>query len=204
MLKPRDPNIVRLESEGMSTVTGQIMYLNCEREYAIPPPMTMVQIHPPMKPSTVFLGDNRIRGVLPHSMPQIYANISFVMTRHTGRKMELTMKCAWKTTSNSVICVQQNCVNWYAYEPGVNVITKNTNPTGMRSGQNKGELYLWDIRPPKWSDDVLQRPANTHPQILYAWNSKSNSRHIKRTWSWPKSTFHQQQLNREGFTSWVL
>ena len=117
MLKPRDP-IVSLASEGRGTVTGQIMYLNCEREYAIPPPMTMVQIHPPMKPSTVFLGESRIRGVLPHSMPQMYANISFVMTRHTGRKnqinpskMELTMKCAWKTTSNRVICVQQNCVN---------------------------------------------------------------------------------------------
>jgi hypothetical protein len=86
------------------------MYLNFVRIKAIPPPMMMVQIQPPMNPSTVFLGERRIRGVRPHIMPQMYANISFVMTRHTGRKnhinpskIELTMKCDWKMTKSRVI-----------------------------------------------------------------------------------------------------
>ena len=111
---PRSCSQFKLKRK-MCTVTGQIMYLNCDSEYAIPPPMMIVQIHPPIKPSTVFLGDRRIRGVRPQSMPQMYANISFVMTRQTGKKnqinpskIELTIKCAWNTTSKSVICVQQN------------------------------------------------------------------------------------------------
>ena len=61
--------------------------------------------------------------------------MSLVMTRQTGRKnqinpskMELTMKWAWKTTRRRVMCVQQNCVNWYVYDPGVKVMTKNTKP----------------------------------------------------------------------------
>lgn len=77
------------------------MYLNLARREAIPPPMRIVQIHPPMNPSTVFLGDRRMSGVRPQIIPQTYAKMSFVMTRHTGRKnqinpstIELTIKCA--------------------------------------------------------------------------------------------------------------
>jgi len=106
--------------------------------------MMMVQIHPPMNPSTVFFGDSRMSGVLPHIIPQMYAKMSFVMTRHTGKKnhinpskIELTIKCAWNTTSNSVICVQQNWVNWYAYDPGVNVMTKNTKPISLKVGNRE-------------------------------------------------------------------
>jgi len=111
-----------------------------------------VQIHPPMNPSTVFFGDNRIRGVLPHIIPQMYAKMSFVMTRQTGRKnqinpskIELTIKCAWNTTSRRVICVQQNWVNWYAYDPGVNVMTKNTKPTSVKGERRDKthEIQYW-------------------------------------------------------------
>jgi hypothetical protein len=115
------------------------MYLYCVKIYAIPPPMIIVQIHPPMNPSTVFFGERRMSGVRPQSIPQMYAKMSFVITRQTGRKnqmrpskMELMIKCAWKTTRRRVICVQQNWVNWYAYAPGVNVMTKNTKPTKVR------------------------------------------------------------------------
>ena len=49
----------------------------------------MVQIQAPTKPSTVFLGDNRISGVRPKVMPQTYAMTSLMMTRDAGRKNQI-------------------------------------------------------------------------------------------------------------------
>lgn len=52
-------------------------------------PKTMVMIQPPTNPSTVFLGDNLIRGVLPQKKPKMYAQISLAMTSETGRKNQI-------------------------------------------------------------------------------------------------------------------
>lgn len=49
-------------------------------------PKTMVMTHPPMNPSTVFLGDSLIRGVLPMKNPKMYAQMSFAITKETGKK----------------------------------------------------------------------------------------------------------------------
>lgn len=49
-------------------------------------PKTMVMAHPPMNPSTVFLGESLIRGVLPMKNPKIYAQMSFAITKDTGKK----------------------------------------------------------------------------------------------------------------------
>jgi hypothetical protein len=45
----------------------------------------MVQNIPPINPSTVFLGDNDERGVLPNILPKIYALISLHITKLAGR-----------------------------------------------------------------------------------------------------------------------
>jgi len=48
-------------------------------------PKRIVKIQAPTKPSTVFLGDNLIRGVRPKVMPQRYAKISLTITSAEGR-----------------------------------------------------------------------------------------------------------------------
>lgn len=47
---------------------------------------TIVMSRPPIKPSTVFLGESfGIRGVLPYMKPKMYAKTSLVTTREDGR-----------------------------------------------------------------------------------------------------------------------
>lgn len=72
----------------------------------------------PTKPSTVFLGESLMSCVRPNVIPQMYAKMSFVITRAAGRKnhikpskMLFMMKWAWTTMIRSAMCVQANCVN---------------------------------------------------------------------------------------------
>lgn len=60
--------------------TIKYLYLNLTQNDAI-----KVEKQPPINPSHVFLGDNSINGVLPNVTPNIYANISFVMTKEHGK-----------------------------------------------------------------------------------------------------------------------
>lgn len=48
-----------------------------------------VQMNAPTKPSTVFLGESLIKGVLPNDMPQMYAQMSLQMTSEAGRKNQI-------------------------------------------------------------------------------------------------------------------
>lgn len=48
-----------------------------------------VQMNAPTKPSTVFLGESLIKGVLPNDMPQMYAQMSLQMTNEAGRKNQI-------------------------------------------------------------------------------------------------------------------
>jgi hypothetical protein len=47
-------------------------------------PKTIVLQNAPTKPSTVFLGDNAMRGVRPKEIPHIYAKTSLQMTSEAG------------------------------------------------------------------------------------------------------------------------
>lgn len=79
----------------------------------------MVNIQAPTKPSTVFLGDNLMSWVRPKVIPQMYANMSLVMTRAAGRKNQIKpsntlfmMKCASTTMIRRAMCVHAKLVNW--------------------------------------------------------------------------------------------
>jgi hypothetical protein len=52
-------------------------------------PKTMVMSQPPTNPSTVFLGDNLIRGVRPIKNPKMYAQISLAITSDAGKKNQI-------------------------------------------------------------------------------------------------------------------
>ena len=55
----------------------------------MPNPKKMVRIQAPTKPSTVFLGESLMSCVRPKVMPQMYANMSLVITREAGRKNQI-------------------------------------------------------------------------------------------------------------------
>jgi len=53
-------------------------------------PKSTVKIQAPTKPSTVFFGDNLIKGVRPNVIPQRYAKISFTITSAEGSMNQMS------------------------------------------------------------------------------------------------------------------
>ena len=103
------------------SLTGQMKYFDRMRMLVKKKPRRIVQTHAPTKPgrdvsmqyvrlsgsnspSTVFFGLSLINCVFPKVIPQIYAKMSLMMTKLTGRKNQIMpskilfmMKCACTT-----------------------------------------------------------------------------------------------------------
>lgn len=46
--------------------------------------------NPPIKPSTVFLGESYHRGLFPKNLPPNNANVSFIVTNNMSRKNQIS------------------------------------------------------------------------------------------------------------------
>lgn len=107
----------------------------------------IVDIKPPIKPSHVFLGDKAIKGVLPKSLPKIYANVSLIVTKLIYNKNQII---PWKgiilaDPITNIIkrtqCVQKNIQICILRDPLFNDHTKSIKPA-IYNEKNKILLYL--------------------------------------------------------------
>lgn len=71
------------------TLTGQMKYLDRIRMLTSKKENRTVIIQAPTNPSTVFFGESLMSCVRPNIIPQMYANMSLVMTSAAGRKNQI-------------------------------------------------------------------------------------------------------------------